>query len=202
MINAIIFDFGDIFINLDKPGLEKAFRELGLKEWHADLDQLNKKFEVGKCSEIEFLQGFQKHLPHASIEDIRNAWNTIIGDLPLHRLEFLQNLKGKYRLFLLTNTDEIHINHFENKEGMSVSRDFYNCFEKVHYSFELGKRKPDVEVFKFLINKHELSPKRTLFIDDRKDNTDAAASVGMEVWNLQVGQEDVTDLFAKKIITL
>lgn len=202
MINTIIFDFGNIFINLDKARLEKSFRDLGLTEWHADLDQLNRRFEIGKCSELEFLQGFQKHLPHASIEEIRDAWNTIIDDLPLHRLEFLQNLKGKYRLFLLTNTDEIHISHFEYKEGMSVSRDFYNCFEKVYYSFELGMRKPDVEVFKYLINKHELSPKRTLFVDDRKDNTDAAASVGIEVWNLQVGQEDVTDLFAKKIITL
>jgi putative hydrolase of the HAD superfamily len=63
-------------------------------------------------------------------------------------------------------------------------------------------RKPNVEVFKLLINKHELSPKRTLFIDDKKQNTDAAASVGMEVWNLKVGEEVVTDLFAKKIISL
>lgn len=202
MINTIIFDFGDIFINLDKPALEKSFRDLGLKEWHADLDQLNKRFEVGKSSEIEFLQGFQKHLPTVSLEDIRKAWNTVLGNFPLHRLEFLQSLKGKYRLFLLSNTDEIHISHFEHREGMSFSRDFYNCFDKIYFSYEMGIRKPDIEVFKLLINKHELSPKRTLFVDDRKDNTDAAASLGMEVWNLQVGQEDVTDLFSKKIITL
>jgi len=202
MINTIIFDFGDIFINLNKPAVEKSFRKLGLKEWHADLDQLNKRFEVGKCSEIEFIEGFQKHLPNASIDEIRKAWNSVLGNFPLHRLEFLQSLKGKYRLFLLSNTDEIHISHFEHREGMSFSRDFYNCFDKIYFSYEMGIRKPDVEVFKLLINKHELSPKRTLFIDDRKDNTDAAASLGIDVWNLQVGQEDVTDLFSKKIITL
>lgn len=202
MINAIIFDFGDVFINLDKLALEKSFRDLGLKEWYPDLDQLNKRFEVGKCTELEFIEGFQKYLPQTSIHDIRKAWNSVLGKFPLHRLEFLQSLKGKYRLFLLSNTDEMHISHFEHREGMSFTRDFYNCFDKIYFSYEMGIRKPDVEVFKLLINKHELSPKRTLFIDDRKDNTDAAASLRIEVWHLQVGQEDVTDLFAKKIITL
>lgn len=202
MINTIIFDFGNIFINLNTVKFEKAFRDLGLNEWHEDLDELNKRFEIGKVTELEFIQGFQKHLPNASIEDIRTAWNTVLGDFPLERLEFLQSLKGKYRLFLLTNTDMIHIEHFEHKEGMSFTRDFYNCFEKVYYSYELGMRKPNVEVFKRLILKHELNPKRTLFVDDRKDNTDAAASLGIEVWNLKVGEEDVTELFSKKIISL
>lgn len=202
MINTIIFDFGDIFINLNKPGVDQAFRKLGLKEWYADLDELNKRFEIGKATELEFIQGFQKHLPNATIDDIRKAWNAVLGDFPEYRLEFLQSLKGKYRLFLLTNTDMIHIEHFEHKEGMSVTRDFYNCFEKVYYSYELGMRKPDVNIFNYLIQKHDLSPKRTLFVDDKKENTDAAASLGIEVWNLQVGQEDVTDLFVKKIITL
>lgn len=202
MINTIIFDFGDVFINLDKPALEKSFKDLGLKEWHPDLDHLNKRFEIGKCTELEFIEGFQKYLPKASIDEIRKAWNAILGNFPLHRLEFLQSLKGKYRLFLLSNTDEIHISHFEHREGMSFTRAFYNCFDNIYFSYEMGIRKPDAEAFKLLINKHELSPKRTLFIDDRKDNTDAAADLGLEVWNLQVGQEEVTDLFAKKIITL
>lgn len=202
MINTIIFDFGDIFINLDKPGIDKAFRELGLTEWHNDLNELNQLFEIGKISELEFIEGFQKHLPNASIEDIRKAWNKVLGDFPEYRLDFLQSLKGKYRLFLLSNTDKIHIDHFEHKVGMSFSRDFYNCFEKVYFSYEMGVRKPDVESFKQVINRHDLSPKRTLFVDDKKENTDAATSLGLEVWNLEVGKEDVTDLFAKKIINL
>lgn len=202
MINTIIFDFGDIFINLDKPGVEKAFRNLGLTEWHADLDELNKRFEIGDATELEFIEGFQKHLPNASIDEIRKAWNAVLGNFPEYRLDFLQSLKGKYRLFLLSNTDKIHIEHFEHREGMSFSRDFYNCFEKVYFSYEMGMRKPDENIYKLLLNKHDLSPRRTLFIDDKKDNTDAAASLGIEVWNLQVGQEDVTELFAKKIITL
>jgi len=110
------------------------------------------------------------------------------------------SLSKKYRLFLLSNTDSIHIETFENRSGISFYSDFYQCFEKVYFSFEIGMRKPNADVFQYLIKKHELSPKRTLFVDDKKENTDSAASLGFNGWNLQVGQEDVVDLFEKNII--
>jgi FMN phosphatase YigB (HAD superfamily) len=200
MINTIIFDFGDIFINLDKEGSINEFKKLGLEHPNEVLLEKNDLFEKGKISELEFIESFQKYIPSASIDDIRKAWNKIIGDFPLYRLEFLQMLVGKYRLFLLTNTDSIHIEHFEHKVGQSFSRDFYQCFEKVHYSYEMGMRKPDENIFNYLIKHHDLSPKRTLFIDDKKENTDAAERLGIQVWNLQVGQEDVVNLFEKKIL--
>jgi len=198
MINTIIFDFGDVFINLEKEAVDKAFRALGLKEWTTDLDDLNKKFEIGKISELEFIEGFQKHLPNASIDEIRAAWNAVLGEFPLYRLEFLQNLKGKYRLFLLSNTDAIHIEKFEHKVGISFARDFYQCFDKVFFSFEIGMRKPSEDVFKFVIQNQGLQPNKTLFIDDKKDNTDTAEKLGMVVWNLLPGEEDVVNLFDKK----
>lgn len=200
MIDTIIFDFGDIFINLDKPATTSKLQKLGLTEWNDELNRLNLLFETGDISRDHFLDGFQKQLPNASIEEILDAWNAILGDFPLYRLEFLQLLSQKYRLFLLSNTDAIHIETFENKSGVSFYSDFYQCFEKVYFSFEIGMRKPNADVFQYLINKHELSPKRTLFVDDKKENTDSAAALGFHVWNLQVGQEDVVNLFAKKII--
>ncbi len=202
MIEAIIFDFGDIFINLNKDAMKNAFNSLGLKEWNDEMKELNLAFEVGKISEEKFLTGLQKHIPNASPETIKENWNTILMDFPLYRLEFLQLLTRKYKLFLLTNTDEIHISRFEHKVGISFFSDFYQCFEKVFYSYEMGKRKPDTSVFNHILNKYDLSPKRTLFIDDKKINTDAAASLGIQVWNLQVGQEDVVDLFSKKELPL
>lgn len=197
MINTIIFDFGDVFINLEKEAVDKAFRALGLKEWTIDLDDLNKKFEIGKISELEFIEGFQKHLPNASLDEIRAAWNAVLGEFPLYRLEFLQNLKGKYRLLLLSNTDAIHIEKFEHKVGISFARDFYQCFDKVFFSFEIGMRKPSEDVFKFVIQNQGLQPNKTLFIDDKKDNTDTAEKLGMVVWNLIPGEEDVVHLFDK-----
>jgi FMN phosphatase YigB (HAD superfamily) len=198
MINTIIFDFGDIFINLNKEASNDAFIKIGLESPNQELTTKNDLYEKGKISESEFLESFLKYIPNSNVEEIRAAWNSIIGDFPLYRLEFLQMLTQKYRLFLLTNTDEIHIAHFEEKVGISFYTDFYNCFEKVFYSYEMGMRKPEVGIFSAIIDKYDLSPKRTLFVDDKKENTDAAASLGIHVWNLQVGKEDVVDLFDQK----
>lgn len=200
MIDTIIFDFGDIFINLDKQATVDGLKKLGLSSWNEELDRLNISFEKGQISRDKFLLGIQKHIPNATIEDILAAWNAVLLDFPLHRLEFLQLLSQKYRLFLLSNTDAIHIDYFEQREGASFYGDFYQCFEKVYFSYEMGMRKPDAEIYHALIRQHELSPKRTLFVDDKKDNTDVAKALGLHVWNLQVGQEDVIDLLDKKII--
>lgn len=202
MINTIIFDFGDIFINLEKKAQHDAFKKLGLNGPNEDLIAKNDLFEKGKISELEFIETFQKYIPNAEIEDIRTAWNTIIGDFPEYRLEFLQKLKHKYRLFLLTNTDEIHISKFENMVGISFYSDFYQCFEKIFYSFEMGMRKPEPSIFREIISKYNLLPKTTLFVDDKKENTDAAKELGLHVWNLQVGKEDVVDLFNQKQLPL
>jgi putative hydrolase of the HAD superfamily len=200
MIDTIIFDFGDIFINLDKQATINGLERLGLSTWNKDLDRLNISFEKGQISRDEFLLGIQKQIPNASIDEILMAWNAVLLDFPLYRLEFLQLLSKKFRLFLLSNTDAIHIDHFEQREGASFYGDFYQCFEKVYFSYEMGMRKPDAEIYTTLINRHELSPKRTLFVDDKKDNTDAAKALGLHVWNLQVGKEDVIELLDKKII--
>lgn len=200
MIDAIIFDFGDVFINLDKQATLDGLKNLGISEWNDDLDQLNLQYEVGSISEEDFLFGIQKHTNNASIEDIAKAWNAILLDFPLYRLEFLQMLSQKYRLFLLSNTDAIHIETFEQKTGTTFYSDFYQCFEKVYFSFEIGMRKPNPEVFNFVLDQNALQAKHTLFIDDKKENTDAALALGLQVWNLQVGEEDVVDLFDKKLI--
>lgn len=200
MIEAIIFDFGDVFINLNKQAIDSEFRKLGLTAWHDDLDVLNKKYEIGKIDEYEFMLGFQKYLPNAELTEIRAAWNSILGDFPLKRLEFLQMIASKYRLFLLSNTDHTHIEKFEHNEGQTFARDFYSCFEKVYFSYEIGIRKPDENVFKYLINNHNLNPKKTLFVDDKKENTAVAEKLGFQVWNIQPELEDVTQLFDKILI--
>ena len=202
MINAIIFDFGDVFINLNKETSIEEFKKLGLDGPNEDLIAQNDLFEKGKITELEFINSFATYIPNASIEEIVKAWNSIIGDFPLERLEFLQMLSSRYRLFLLTNTDSIHISRFEHNVGMSFYSDFYRCFEKVYYSYEMGMRKPDTEIFTTILSKHDLSPKRTLFVDDKKENTDAAESLGLHVWNLKVGEEDVVELFGQKHLPL
>ncbi len=201
MINTIFFDFGDVFINLDRDASLNALKKLGLHSWNDELENLNQEFERGKLTEVQFIIGLKKLIPNASIDDLRDAWNAVLLDFPLKRLEFLQGLSMmNYKLFLLSNTDEIHIQKFEHMLGATFIREFYQCFEKVYFSFEIGVRKPDPQAFDYIIKKHALSTKHTLFIDDKKENTDIAASLGMQVWNIVPGEEDITQLFDKKFI--
>ncbi|MBP8066518.1 MAG: HAD family phosphatase [Flavobacterium sp.] len=197
MIDTIIFDFGNVFINLSQEAPFDHMRKIGLVCWNEDLDSLNKRYEKGKIDELDFFKGFQRYIPNRELDEIREAWNSILLDFPLYRLEFLQKLSTKYRLFLLSNTDKTHIDKFEHKVGMTFSREFYQCFEKVYFSYEIGLRKPDPEIFNYIINRHNLEPQRTLFVDDNKHNTEVAANLGLQVWNLEVGKEDVVNLLDK-----
>jgi FMN phosphatase YigB (HAD superfamily) len=202
MINAIIFDMGDVFLNKDKDAKVAALEKIGITGWNDDLEKLEKKLETGKINEQQYLEGIRPFTNGASLEAIKDAWNAGITDFPLYRLEFLQKLAANYRLFLLSNTDPIHIEKFELEAGPSFYSDFYQCFEKIYFSHEIGVRKPDAEAFNHVINKHDIQPKRTLVVDDKKFNTDAAEALGFVVWNLQKGEEDVVDLFDKKVLTL
>jgi len=202
MINTIIFDMGDVFLNKDKAAKVAALANIGITDWNDDLEKLEKKLETGKLDEQQYLEGIQPFTNGASLQQIKDAWNAGITDFPLYRLEFLQKLASNYRLFLLSNTDPIHIEKFEQDAGPSFYSDFYQCFEKIYFSHEIGVRKPDAEAFNHVINKHDIQPKRTLMVDDKKFNTDAAEALGFQVWNLQKGEEDVVDLFDKSVLSL
>lgn len=198
MIKNIIFDFGDIFINLDKKGLHNSLQNLGIETWTSDLNALNENFEKGECSEEYFLDEIQKCVPEKSISEIKESWCTILADFPLYRLEFLENLSNQdYRLFLLSNTDAIHIAHFRKTVGEEFYHRFVSSFEKVYFSFEMSLRKPQPEIYMQLLTENNLNASKTLFVDDKKENTAAAEKLGIQVWNLQVGQEDVIALFDK-----
>ena len=200
MIDTLIFDFGDVFINLDKQATPLAFKKLGLENWSPQIDTLNFNFEKGLISRADFLAGLNQLVPNASPEEVLNAWNEVLLDFPLYRLEFLELIANNYQVFLLSNTDSIHINHFKEKNGDAFYNRFYNCFSKVYFSYDLGRRKPDVEIYKYVINENNLIPENTLFIDDNFDNIEGAKKAGLQVWHLQKGQEEVTEIFDKGIL--
>ena len=200
MIDAIIFDFGDVFINLNRKLTEESFKKLGLDSWTNDLEALNFQFEIGAITENDFLEGIQYKIPNSTVNEIKAAWNTVLADFPSYRLDFLKKLSKQYRLFLLSNTDAIHIANFEHNIGKAYYEEFYSCFEKVYFSFELGMRKPDAAIYNHVLIEQQLKPENTLFVDDKKENTVAAAALGIKVWQLHVGQEDVIDLYSKNVI--
>lgn len=198
MIKNIIFDFGDIFIDLDKPATVNEFLKLGLTAPIAEIDKLNQAYEVGNISTEAFIQQYEAWLPEASENEIINAWNSIIKEFPVKRLEFLQKLQaeGNYRILLLSNTNNLHIEYI--KEHVSFFEDFKACFDQFYLSQEIGFRKPNVDIYEFVLKINNLNPSETLFIDDTKDNTDTAAKLGIHIWNLLPGKEDITELFTLK----
>lgn len=202
MIKNIIFDFGDVFLNLDKEAPFHTFKTFGLDEWHNNIQTINEQFEIGVIDENQFLMGFQQYMPQATTSQIKSAWNSMLLDFPEKRLQFLEHLSKKYNLYLLSNTDAIHIAFFEESHGVSFANAFYQCFKKVYFSFEIGLRKPNANCFQHVMNNHHLIPKETLFVDDRLDNIETASSLGFHVWHLQVGQETVLDLFNHKNLPL
>lgn len=197
MINTIIFDFGDVFINLDKTATEKGLKNLGLTEFSQDMQRMNEAYEVGKVTSNEFLDFYASAIPQANKRDLKNAWNSILLDFPKYRLEFLKTLKEstKYQLFLLSNTNEIHIDHV--KEQVSFYEDFKSCFDKFYLSYEIGYRKPNADIYEFVLNENNLNPEDCFFIDDTKDNTNTASKLGIKSWNINPLKDDITELFTK-----
>jgi putative hydrolase of the HAD superfamily len=200
MIKNIIFDFGDIFINLDKMGTYKAMAALGVNDISEDMLEVYHQYEKGLITTDEFLQFYQVKFPSIKKEQLVRAWNAVLFDFPKHRLDFLKELAAsqKYNLFLLSNTNEMHIDWIKNSVGTEFYNAFKNCFEQFYLSHEIHFRKPDAEIYQFVLDKNKLSPNETLFVDDLKENTDAAKTLGIKVWNLIPGEEDVVDLLNRK----
>jgi putative hydrolase of the HAD superfamily len=199
MIKNIVFDFGDIFINLNKVAVYEHLARFGYSELTAEMDRIAKAYEVGNMNSEEFISELNTLIPNASHSEITTAWNSILLDFPESRLRFLEQLQkgNSHRLFLLSNTNELHISWVKEAMGIARWNRFKACFEKFYLSHEIHMRKPNTEIFDFVLKENKLVPNETLFIDDTQENTDAAASIGIQTWHLIVGSEDVTDLKTK-----
>ncbi|WP_115462036.1 HAD family hydrolase [Winogradskyella aurantiaca] len=199
MIKAIIFDFGDVFINLDKSGaLENALDLFEINEFSEDLIQTNMLYEMGQMDSATFIEFYLNRFPKCSRQDIIEAWNFILRDFPIYRLNFLKQLqrKKKFELILLSNTNEMHIDFIKNH--VPFYEEFKSCFQKFYLSHEIKMRKPDAITFEYVLNDIGLRAKECLFIDDTKENTDAAEQIGIHTWNINENSEDVIDLFSIK----
>ncbi|MEO1486349.1 MAG: HAD family phosphatase [Bacteroidota bacterium] len=196
MIRNLILDFGDVFINLDKPATARAMTPFGFTAIDAALQEVFNAYEKGTISSEAFLDMTQQRFPKARRTDLITAWNAILLDFPQARLEFLEQLAAEkqYRLFLLSNTNEIHIDHVKKVMGQEKFNRFQNAFEVFYLSYEMGMRKPDAEIFQFVLDQNQLQAEETLFVDDTLENILSAKSLDIQTWHLQVGQEDFLEL--------
>ena len=202
MISTIIFDFGDVFINLDKPAIERELVKLGVETITADMYQIALQYEKGLISTEDFVTAFTTKYPRISAEQFKKAWNEIILDFPEYRLKFIEKLSTNksYKLLLLSNTNALHIEQVIKNMTFSRYERFKKCFDQFYLSHELQLRKPDVSNFKYILDKNQLIAEHCLFIDDTKENTEAAAQLGIHTWNNDPLKDDVIDLFNHPLI--
>ncbi len=198
-IKAIIFDLGNVILNIKYKNTIDGFKKLGIKNasyFYSKKTQSDifNQIEEGKITTKEFLLTIQKQTSNASIKEIKYAWNSMLLDLPIKRINLLKKLSDDYNIFLLSNTNTIHISEFKKKIGRKRYNQLYNLFDKVYYSYEIGLRKPKSKAFKIILNENKLSPHEVFFIDDSPQHIRAARKLGIHTFQLGNNQ-DVTTLF-------
>ena len=199
-IKNIIFDLGGIFMNLDFKLTERAFVELGITQFSAMYSQhhsndLFEQLETGKITAGEFYEVFRKESKsQLTNEQIKTAWNALLLDFPAERLEWLDVIRHKYKVYLFSNTNIIHYDAFmeilSNNNGCTY---FNTYFLKAYYSHQLGLRKPYRESYQKILEEQGLLAAETLFIDDTAKNIEGAQNAGLQTIHL-VAPMTVLDL--------
>ena len=199
MINTIIFDFGDVFINLDKEATFRELAKLGVTEITQEMLQIAQQYEEGAISTQKFVDHFTQQFHHIASEDLIAAWNAIILDFPEYRLEFIEELAAskKYTLILLSNTNTLHIEKVIENMSLERYERFKKCFHSFYLSHEIGFRKPNADIFEFVLNENNLKANHCLFIDDTEEHTLGASQLGIHTLHL-LPSHDITNLFDLK----
>ena len=204
-IRHIIFDLDGVLLNIDYGATEKAFIDLGIPDFGARYSQLAQsalfdELETGRLDRSAFIaavRAFDQSL-NLSEAQIEKAWNAMLLDFPLRRLQLLQQLRGHYDLFLLSNTNEIHELAFNAiLSGSHGLPSIATLFDRVYFSHRVGMRKPDEVVFRHILEENELRPEHTLFIDDSPQHIETAQRLGIQTIWLKPGMTIEDDVFKK-----
>ena len=186
-IKNIIFDLGGVILNLDIPKTIAEFNKLSSEPFESIYTQLQQStifdlFDKGQMSETDFFNELKKSLNDTVTKtEMISAWNAMLLDFPIHRFNMLIHLKSRYRLFLLSNTNETHIKQLE--EDLFKQHGHENLelfFEKVYYSCRIGMRKPDSEIFEYVLQQNHLKAHETIFFDDSPQHIQGALKTGIK----------------------
>ena len=204
-IKNIIFDLGGVILDIDYHLTRDSFMNLGIVNFDELYSQKKQEhffddFEIGKISELDFFDEIKKasklNLSNSEIED---AWNALLQTIPEKRILWLEELKKKYRIFLLSNTNAIHIKAFTKYLHDSYGDDMLKeHFEKTYYSSEIGMRKPNKDIFEFVLNDNNLDINETAFVDDSAQHVEGAINIGLIGILLEKG-EKVEEVLEEKI---
>ena len=195
-IKNIIFDLGGVLLNIDYNKTSDAFKKLGFENFdnmysQFTADQLFEKLETGHVTEEEFVKVLSGvALGKVPDKDIINAWNAMLLDFRKESFDFLETLTPKYNLYLLSNTNAIHMNAFHGDFVKQVGKSkLDDYFIKAWFSNKIGLRKPNKNIYEFILRDGNLKAEESLFIDDSINNIETAMEMGIQTHHLKPGQK-------------
>lgn len=201
-IKNIIFDLGGVIIDIDPNRSFQALQAFVADEENgtdlfSESVSLFLDYEKGMISSDEFRKGIRTLARNDSLHDqqIDEAWNAMLLDIPLDRINVLKKLKSHYSLYVLSNTNDIHVPAFNSIVAKVCGESDIACFfDKVYFSHELQLRKPDPAIYAHVLKDNNLKPEETLFIDDRYENIKAAEALGIKTFLVEK-ERDIVAFF-------
>lgn len=184
---AVIFDFGNVIINIEHQRIYNTFAKFTSKapayiEKRLEEDQIFRRYESGQFNDEEFREVIRQTLGFPlSDKEIDTSWNAILLDIPADRIELIKNIRQKFPIYLLSNTNNIHIeasNLYLKKQHNIENLDL--LFDEIFLSYKMGMWKPDVDIYHTVLNKINLQPHEALFLDDNFKNIESAKAIGMQ----------------------
>lgn len=202
-VKSIVFDLGNVVLDIDIQKSVDAFKELNIAGLVSDNIfpsplPIFENYERGELSSVEFLSKFRENYPSASkINDEKFwwAWNILFGKFEPKRIELIKKLSEEYSVYLLSNTNEEHVRFFKELYKKQFGEEFESLFVKSFYSNELLCRKPDRIIYEKVIAETGVNPSETLFIDDLQKNVEGARQCGLIAYHLVAGRETILDIF-------
>ncbi len=200
-IKAIVFDIGNVLIDIDYPKTIRNFQALAtidfqsIVSYHQQIDIFN-QFEKGKVSVDEFVATLKQYLREDVTKDqIIAAWNSMLVYYPERKINLLRTLKAKgFQLYALSNINELHIAEMNaTVNALFGINEFSSFFNKAYYSNEVGFRKPETELYDIVLKEIALAPEEILFIDDKLENLNPAEKLGLQTFHL-LHPNDLYDL--------
>lgn len=194
-ITTIIFDLGGVLINLNLPQCIQNFKQLGLQQFEQHLSLFGQKdfflqFEKGQISVEQFRSEIRKlATTPLSDEQIDTAWCSFLCDIPDQKLEMLLELKKKFRILLLSNTNQLHIEVSTAGEFARFGKISSDFFDKCYYSYEMGMAKPSAEIFESLLTSEHVTAGHCLFLDDGSKNIDQAQKLGIQTYLVKENED-------------
>ena len=201
-VKNIIFDLGGVIINLNQDLTYKGFQDLFPTQFDEIQDELEKseilnRFETGEVAEDDFISFFSKYNTEITSDNLKAAWNNMLLDIPKERIELIIKLSSTYNIYLLSNTNPIHLKAIDDYVIQNFKMNQLDeLFIKAYYSHKIKLRKPNKAIFEYVLNDGNLKAGETLFIDDSQEHIVSAKKLGIITHHLDLkANQTLTQLF-------